>query len=65
MTNAKTEFLDHITTETENHAVRCAIITHQLNYPNEKTFILPISYTSEELDMFLEQMTLYNYLILK
>jgi len=67
MTNAKTEFLDHITTETGNRTVRCAIVTntYDSSNPHERTLnppiVLPVGYTSEDLDMFLEQINFdYN-----
>ena len=59
MTNAKQEFLDHIATETGNRTVRCAIIT-TCSYDNPKQCILPVGYTKEDQEMFLEQID-FNY----
>jgi len=62
MTNAKQEFLDHVSTQhcqTGNRTIRCAILT-SLSCERDGSYILPVGYTKEDQELFLKQID-FNY----
>lgn len=58
MINAKQEFLDHIKEHcVGGRTVRCAVVK-LYNAKNTVNSILPVGYTSEDLEVFLEEINL-------